>query len=81
MKSYLKFLSRNRAYTFISIFGLAVSLMFVILLGDYVWRQFSIDSQHPDADRIYMLGNSHSFFSWPQTAHEIEELCPEVEKT
>ena len=35
MKSYLKFLSRNKVYTFISVAGLAVSLMFVILLGDY----------------------------------------------
>ena len=81
MISYLKFLSRNKAYTFISIFGLAVSLMFVILLGDYVWRQFTIDSQHPDADRIYMLGNSRNFFTWPQMAGEIEALCPEVEQT
>ena len=81
MKSYLKFLSRNKVYTFISVVGLAVSLMFVILLGDYAWRQFSIDSQHPDADRIYMLGNSENFFTWPQTAKEVEELCPDVEQT
>ncbi|MCR4920338.1 MAG: ABC transporter permease [Bacteroidaceae bacterium] len=81
MKSYLKFLSRNRVYTFISIVGLALSLMFVILLGDYVWRQFSIDSQHPDADRIYMVGNSNGFFMWPQVAQEIEALCPDVEQT
>ena len=29
MKSYLKFLSRNKAYTFINIAGLVVSLMFI----------------------------------------------------
>ena len=81
MKSYLKFLSRNKVYTFISVAGLAVSLMFVILLGDYTWRQFSIDSQHPDADRIYMVGNSNDFFIWPQVAQEIKELCPDVEQT
>ena len=81
MKSYLKFLSRNRVYTFISIFGLAVSLMFVILLADYVFRQFSIDAQHSHAERIYMLGNSNDFFAWPQMAEEIEELCPGVEQT
>lgn len=81
MKSYLKFLSRNRAYTFISIFGLAVSLMFVVLLADYVLRQFSIDSRHPHAERIYMLGNSNDFFVWPQMAGEVETLCPDVEQT
>ena len=35
MKSYFKFLSRNKAYTFINIAGLVVSLMFIILMGDY----------------------------------------------
>ena len=35
MKSYFKFLSRNKAYTFINIAGLVASLMFIILMGDY----------------------------------------------
>ena len=34
MKSYFKFLSRNKLYTFINIAGLVVSLMFIILMGD-----------------------------------------------
>ena len=33
MKSYLKFLSRNKLYTAIEFVGLAVSLAFVILIG------------------------------------------------
>ncbi len=36
MKSYLKFLSRNKLYTAIEALGLAVSLAFVILIGSYV---------------------------------------------
>ena len=55
MKSYFKFLSRNKAYTFINIAGLVVSLMFIILMGDYTWRQYSIDSWHENADRIYLM--------------------------
>ena len=51
MKSYFKFLSRNKAYTFINIAGLVASLMFIILMGDYTWRQCSIDSWHKNADR------------------------------
>ena len=35
MKSYLKFLSRNRLYTVIEFAGLAVSLAFVIIIGCY----------------------------------------------
>ncbi len=81
MKSYLKFLSRNKAYTVINIAGLVVSLMFIILMGDYTWRQYSIDSWHKNADRIYLTGSGEEFFMWPQAAQEIKEMCPEVEQT
>ncbi len=77
MKSYLKFLSRNKAYTFINVVGLVVSLMFIILMGDYTWRQYSIDSWHKNADRIYMLGNQSSFAMLPQAAKQIQDMCPE----
>ncbi|MBQ9646035.1 MAG: FtsX-like permease family protein [Prevotella sp.] len=81
MKSYFKFLSRNKAYTFINIAGLVVSLMFIILMGDYTWRQYSVDSWHKNADRIYLTGSDEEFFMWPQAAQEIKEMCPEVEQT
>ncbi|MBQ9215340.1 MAG: FtsX-like permease family protein [Prevotella sp.] len=81
MKSYFKFLSRNKAYTFINIAGLVVSLMFIILMGDYAWRQYSIDSWHKNADRIYLTGSGEDFFMWPQAAQEIKEMCPEIEQT
>ena len=37
MKSYFRFLSRNKLYTLINIAGLVVSLMFIILMGDYTY--------------------------------------------
>jgi len=81
MKSYFKFLSRNKAYTCINVAGLVVSLMFIILIGDYTWRQYSIDAWHRDADRICLLGNEEDFFMWPQAAGDIKGMCPEVEQT
>ena len=81
MKSYFRFLSRNKLYTFINIAGLVVSLMFIILMGDYTWRQYSIDSWHKNADRIYLMGSDEDFFMWPQVAGEVKEMCPEVEQT
>ncbi|MDE6654437.1 MAG: ABC transporter permease, partial [Muribaculaceae bacterium] len=56
MKSYLKFLSRNKAYTAIDVFGLAVSMMFVMLIGCYAWQESHIDSQHSKAERMYYIG-------------------------
>ncbi len=56
MKSYFKFLSRNKAYTAIDVFGLAISIMFVVLIGCYTWQETHIDKQHSKADRMYYLG-------------------------
>ena len=56
LKSYFTFLSRNKAYTAVNVFGLAVSLMFVIIIGLYTWQEFSINRQHSKADRIYNIG-------------------------
>ena len=74
MKSYFRFLSRNKLYTLINVVGLVVSLMFIILLGDYTWRQFTIDSWHKQADRIVLLGNQDNFFMWPQVGGEIKAM-------
>ena len=81
MKSYLRFLSRNKLYTLINVAGLVVSLMFIILMGDYAWRQYSIDRWHKNADRICLIGSEVLFFMWPQAAADIKAMCPEVEQT
>ena len=56
MKSYFKFLSRNKLYTAIEFFGLAVSLAFVIIIGSYVWQQYAVTRENSDGDRIYLPG-------------------------
>lgn len=56
MRSYLKFLSRNKAYTVIDVFGLAVSFMFLIIIGAYTWQENHLDSQQSKLDRMYLLG-------------------------
>ena len=80
MKSYFRFLSRNKLYTLINVVGLVVSLMFIILLGDYTWRQYSIDSWHKHADRIVLMGDQTSFSMWTQAAEKIKDMCPEIEQ-
>ena len=55
LKSYLTFLNRNKVYTAINVFGLSVSLMFVILLVVFVQQEYSVDTQHSKLDRIYLF--------------------------
>ena len=56
MKSYLKFLSRNKLYTAIEAVGLAVSLAFVIIISSYVWQQYAVTWENPDRERVYVPG-------------------------
>ena len=79
MKSYLKFLSRNKLYTAIEAVGLVISIAFVILIGNYVWQQYGIAHENPIGDRVYAVGNDqYVALSWWDKA-EFDAKIPEAE--
>lgn len=80
IKSFLKFLSRNKGYTAIDVFGLSVSLMFVILIAVYVERELNIDKQQANYDRIVVVGNEMFLESAVPVPYWLEERYPEIEK-
>ena len=57
MKTYLKFLSRNKLYTAIEFVGLSVALAFVIISFCYVVQQYAVTRENPDRERIYAVGS------------------------
>ncbi|MBQ9469869.1 MAG: ABC transporter permease [Bacteroidales bacterium] len=57
MKSYIKFLSRNKLYTAVEAVGLAVGLAFVILIGNYVLQQHRVAHKSPHWERTFVLGS------------------------
>ena len=84
MKSYLKFLSRNKLYTAIEAVGLVVSLAFVIIIGSYVVQQFEVKYENPNWRDVYtfamvedgypdQLGLTYTF------TDAIKEAAPEVD--
>lgn len=86
-KSYFTFLSRNKTYTAVNVFGLAVSLTFVIIIGLYTWQEFSINHQHSKAKRIYSIGLNMDDGAW-RTANchhavlrYLRSQYPEIEQT
>ena len=84
MKSYLKFLSRNKLYTAIEAVGLIVSLAFVLLTGHYVWKQRQMTRNVPDYKDVYSFyrttsGQSGIGQSWG-FAYQAKESIPEIEK-
>lgn len=79
-KSFFKFLSQNKAYTAIDIFGLSVSLMFVILISIYTVQELSTDKFHEKAERIYVLGHEGGPVTAVPVAYRLQEHYPEIEK-
>ncbi len=79
MKSFLKFLSRNKLYTVIEAVGLAVSLAFVILIGSYVVQQYKVAHESPDWKRTFTLGNNDFLGLTYWDKEELEMNIPEVE--
>ncbi len=75
----MKFLSRNKLYTIIEAIGLIVSIAFVILIGNYVYQQYSVAYGNPYRNRVYAVGNQdYMALSWWDKA-VFEDKLPEAE--
>ncbi|MCC8117617.1 MAG: FtsX-like permease family protein [Bacteroidales bacterium] len=85
LKSYFKFLSRNKAYTAIDVLGLSLSFMFLILIGTYLWQETHVDRWHSQGDRIYqyafeMNGDKLTGAAW-SLQDGIRAAFPEIENS
>ena len=82
MKSYLKFLSRNKLYTAIEAVGLVVSLAFVIMIGSSIRDQLGIVYNVPDHDNLYLVGpaSGHSIVGEYRVKEELASI-PEIQET
>ena len=79
MNSYLKFLSRHRLFTFINIVGLCLSMAFLLLLGDLIYRQTTVENYQTRADRTFVVGNEDCMMSHFRVGERLKERFPEVE--
>ena len=79
MKSYLKFLSRNKMYTAIEAVGLAVSLAFVIIIGSYIVQQVSVSRENPERKEIYTFGMPDYYGLTKGFTDVLRDRVPEVE--
>ena len=79
MKSYLKFLSRHRLFTVINIVGLCLSMAFLLLLGDLIYRQTTVENYQTRADRTFVVGNEMCMMSNFRVGERLKDRFPEVE--
>jgi putative ABC transport system permease protein len=81
IKSFFRFLGKNRFYTLVNVFGLSVSLMFVILIAVYAMQEMSVDTFHAKGDRIYILGREDSPGAAWKLGSRLKARYPEIEET
>ncbi len=63
MKSYLRFLSRNKLYTAIEVVGLSLALAFVIVLSSYIVEDLSVNQGLKNTDDIYLCHDGRNVYS------------------
>ena len=77
MKSFLRFVSRNRLYTVIEVAGMAIALAFIIFIGTYVTQERSYDTFV--GDDVY-VGSDAELFSLSGTVKgAVEGRYPDIE--
>ncbi len=79
MKSYLKFLSRHRLFTTINIVGLCLSMAFLLLLGDLIYRQTTVENYQTRGDRTFVVGNEMCMMSNFRVGQKLKDRFPEIE--
>ena len=78
MKSYFKFLSRNKLYTTIEAFGLSIALAFVMILVSYAFMEYRVGTHQRDAKNLYVLGTGDNLGMTWGTAKEFFPSIPEI---
>ncbi len=72
--NYLKVILRNFVsdgmYTFIIIFGLAIGLSSIFVIGQYIYFELSFDQHVKDKDRIY-----YTYLNWKSPDMEVDGKC------
>ncbi len=94
LKNYFKIafrnLLKNKVYSSINIFGLAVGIACCLLIGLYVYNEWSYDEFHSKSDRLYRTwvhedyGNDEIYFNSVTPfilASTLKNNIPEVEET
>ena len=80
MKSYFTFLGRNKLYTAIQFFGLAIALGVVILLTSYADTEFNIGNNQSYSHQLYAVGYGDGIGMTTGTAPELFPSIPEIKE-
>ena len=81
MKSYLRFLGRNKRYTAIQVVGLSVSLAFVIILASWLVNIVKMGRENHEYEDIYTVCYQNSMHTTWALGEHLSDNIPEIECT
>ena len=81
MKSYLRFLSRNKLYTAIEVVGLSLALAFVIPMINVVVDRYERSRAHERYEDIYAVSYLGNLYTEVNFGDFLKERIPEIERT
>jgi len=81
VKSYLRFLGRNKRYTAIQVVGLSVSLAFVIILASWLVNIVKMGRENPEYEDIYAVCYQNSMHTTWALGEHLSDNIPEIECT
>ncbi len=79
MKTFLKFLSRNKLYTFIEVVGLAVALSFIVFISAFVLQELGYDNTLKNTDNVYVVKSGEYYGNSATMKEQLSEALPEIE--
>ena len=80
MKSFFRFLYRNKLYTFIEVIGMSVAIAFVIFIASFIIGELRYDRQLKGTDNIYIGHSERLFMNSATVKEQLEGKFPEVEQ-
>ncbi|UZR98110.1 ABC transporter permease [Chondrinema litorale] len=88
LRNYLKItlrgLVKNKLFTFINVFGLALGITGCLLLTMHIWDELTFDQFHEKKNNIYQLSYHYKdklySYTSPPLANAIQESLPEVKQ-
>ena len=93
IKTYIKLairgLVKNKVFSFINVFGLAIGLTCCLLISLYIYHEFGYDTHHKLGDRLYQVGSVSSMNGETTRgagtpapmAKALQQEYPEIEST
>lgn len=80
MKSFFRFLYRNKLYTFIEVAGMSVAIAFVIFIASFIIGEMRYDRQLKDTDNIFIGHSERLFLNSATVKGQLEGRFPEVQQ-